>query len=445
MKIIEVLNENVIKSFWSKIKSWTKELSFKIINALQKLNFGNKISIKLENFKVDESTSSKDVTGRIAEYACAYYLNEALSRIGKFVVETKSEDLKKEYQNKINEFKKERSITEQQIQQGTDAGNKMAEDIYNTIIKNGDDLAFSKYKFEGGEILGVKNPANEGNTADLILTIKKDSKESVVQDITFSLKTYKGPTVSLGSSPMWMMLWKLFVDPNPKQIPSKQKDKETGLSKMKDFQIDPEQFAKTFKDGEKAFKIKDANKQAAIDYLNSPEGKEWAKNKEAERISRGMNPQKAKVKPGGNFLRDKNVGKFLTKNSEKYGLQPGERSDEALAKLFTQLHDYGVANLNQGDWKKYNEGIKSVLGFNVDVSYAAICKNKGITVVNSLTSQNFKDIYEALNREISVILVYKPGSASLGVKLVYDDKEINTLTLNIWKDGTAQFQFNTGA
>jgi hypothetical protein len=415
MKINEILKEGIINTFLSKVKKWSARIGYKIIASLKRLNFGQSTKISLNRKEVKESSDTKDVTGRIAEYACAYYLNESLSRLGKFVVETSSDELKKAYDDKITEFKKQRSITEEQIQQGTDAGNKMAEDIYDTIISEGDDLAFSKYKFEGGELLSVKNPANEGNTADLILSIRKDSEKSVVQDITFSLKTYKSPTVSLGSSPMWMVLWKLFIDPNPQQIPAKGKDKD-GSSRMKNFQVDPGQFGKTFQGGEKAFSIKDANKQAAIDYLNSPEGQDWAKQKEEERISRGMSPEKAKVKPGGNFLRDKNVGKYLTRNSQKYGLEPGQRSDEALAKLFTQLHDYGIANLNQGDWKKYNEGIKSALGFNVDVSYAAICKKKGITVVNSLTSQNFKDIYEALTRQISVVLIYKPGSASLGVK-----------------------------
>jgi hypothetical protein len=440
MRINDIIQESVLS--W--IKSLGKSVANRVITALARLGFGQKTTISLSGKGMSESADTKDVTGRIAEYACAYYLNESLSKLGKFVVETSSAELKRQYDDKIAQFKSERSVTDEQITQGTDAGNRIAEDIYNNIIKEGDDLAFAKYRFEGGERISVRNPANEGNTADLILTVRKDSAESVAQDITFSLKTYKGSTVSLGSSPMWMMLWKLFVEPAPGQIPAKGVDRATGQAKMKDFQVDPEEFAKQFAGGDKAFKIKDANKQAAVDYLNSPEGQAWAKKKEAERIARGMSPEKARVKPGGNFLRDKGVGQYLTKNSQNYGLEPGQRSDEALAKLFTQLHDNGVANLNQGDWKKYNEGIKSVLGFNVDVSYAAICKKKGITVVNSQTSQNFKDLYEALTKQVSVVLTYKPGSASLGVKLVYDGKEINTLTLNIWKDGTAQFQFDTG-
>jgi hypothetical protein len=376
MLINEILTESVLS--W--LESIGKSVSDSVINALSKLGFGQRTTISLSGKGMRESADTKDVTGRIAEYACAYYLNELLAQLGKFVVETSSAELKRQYDEKVAQFRKERAVTEEQIEQGTDAGNKIAEDIYNNIIEEGDDLAFSKYKFEGGDRISVRNPANEGNTADLILSVRKDSKESVVEDITFSLKTYKSPTVSLGSSPMWMMLWKLFVNAQPGQIPAKGVDKATGQAKMKDFQVDPEEFAKTFRGGDKAFKIKDANKQAAVDYLNSPEGQAWAKKKEAERIARGMPPEKARVKPGGNFLRDKGVGQYLTKNSEKYGLEPGQRSDEALAKLFTQLHDHGRANLNQGDWKKYNEGIKSVLGFNVDVSYAAICKKKGITV-----------------------------------------------------------------
>jgi hypothetical protein len=377
-------------------------------------------TVNISDFPVLEAKGQdKGANGRIAEYSCAYYLASELKNAG-IKVTSNIPVLKELFLNEIKKY--EKSLTAEQIQLASDAGKKMAESMYLSLINNGKDLVFTEYEFKteshSFDIEPTGASQNKGSTDDLVIHIKKDNSEEVAKKILLSLKVSANSTNSQGSKGPIPLLWKMFVDPSTKTVK-------------------PADFISIF--GEKGREFVDALadfKNAGREFLRSPEGQSWAKEKEEERLARGKSPSSAKVKADTNFFRAKEVGDYFTKTR-------GIPNEHKLSKLFVELYEHGKKNLNGGDWKKFNEGFKQAIGFDDVITYKAICDKSGIKVETSATSDAYKKLYMALENKIDVVLTYRPDSGGIGVILKYDNIIIDSLSCSIWKDGTIQFKFDS--
>jgi hypothetical protein len=362
----------------------------------------------------------KGANGRIAEYACAYFLAAALKQAG-LKVSSDVNQLRTLAQQEQAKYAK--SLTTQQIQVATDAGNAMGKSMYESIVTGGDDLVFVNYAFDPGQHTFDIEPTgaqqNKGSTDDLVIHLTKDGAEAVQHKILLSLKVSGSSANSQGSKGPLPLLWKLFVDPAAKTVK-------------------PADFVSHF--GAKGQEFVDALedfKRAGKEFLDSPEGQDWARRKEADRLARGKDPKKAKVKADTNFYRAKEVGDYYVKTR-------GHTPEHKLSELFVALYNQGSVNLNSGNWKQFNEGFKQAIGFDEVITYKTICDQQGVKeVVSSATSKAYKDMYRALNEKINVVLTARPGSSGIGVRVQYGNTVLESLTCSIWKDGTIQFKFDS--
>ena len=392
-----------------------------LANTVDKLKFGQEVKMSLSDFGLSEAKGQdKGANGRIAEYACAFQLAHLLRANGLNVL-SDVEHLKELAGEEALKYSK--SLTPQEIQIATQAGYRMAESMFNSIINNGKDLVFTEYEFipqqHSFKIEPTGAAQTKGSTDDMIIHVIKDGPKEVAKKILLSLKVSASKANSQGSKGPLPLLWKLFVDPSKKTV------------KAKDF-IDvfgPK--GKEFVDALEDFK------NAGREYLKSPEGQEWAKAKEQERLGRGISAKKAKVTASGNFFRAKEVGDYYTKTR-------GYKSEHKLSKLFVELYEHGKKNLNGGDWKRFNEGFKQAIGFDDVITYKAICDKQGVTdIVSSATSPAYQAMYRALENQIDVVLTSSGESGGIGVVLKYGDTVLDSLSCSIWKEGTIQFKFDS--
>ena len=392
-----------------------------LVNDIDRLNFGQEIEMSLNEFGLAEAKGQdKGANGRIAEYACAYFLAAALKQAG-LRVSSNVEQLQQLARAEAKKY--EKSLTPQEIQLATQAGNRMAESMYNSIFNKGKDLVFTEYEFipeqHTFDIEPTGAAQNKGSTDDMIIHVTKDDARTVAKKILLSLKVSAGKQNSQGSKGPLPLLWKMFVDPAQKTVKADDFIKVFG-AKGKEFVDALEDF-----------------KNAGREYLKSPEGQDWAKAKEQERIGRGKSPAKAKVTASGNFFRAKEVGDYYTKTR-------GYKSEHKLSKLFVDLYNHGKVNLNGGDWKQFNEGFKQAIGFDDVITYKAICNKQGVSeIVSSATSPAYQSMYRALENKIDVVLTANESSGGIGVKLTYGNTVLDSLSCSIWKEGTIQFKFDS--
>lgn len=414
MKIYDIISENIFTS----IGRWLSEKFTSLINTL---GFGQSSKINLGKIAMTEAKSQqKGANGRIAEYACAYFLAAGLQKAG-LRVRTDINQLQKLAQAEQAKYAKD--LTPQQIQLAVDSGNAMAEDMFNNIVNNGKDLVFVNYEFKpeqhSFDIEPTGAQQSKGTSDDMIIHVYKDGPEEFTHKVLISLKVYAGTESSQGSKSSKNALYKIFSDPT--------KDK-----------VKPAEFIQVFGDkGREFLEAMDEFKNFGRDvWWNSPEGQAYRK----EKIAQGSDPKKygpGAKKPGVNQLRAAALGDYFIKHK-------GYTPEHKLSQLFVDLFEYGKVNLNQGDWKRFNEGFKQAIGFDEVITYKAVCDAQGVSkVVNSGTSKAYQQMYQALNNNIDVVLTHRPGSSGIGVEIKYGDVVIKSLSLAMWKDGTIQFKFNS--
>jgi hypothetical protein len=411
MKINDIIAENIFTS----ISKWLTNTFTKIVRMLK---FGQEQTINLSGMSMNEAgikTSNKGGNGRIAEYSCAYYLAAGLKNFG-LRVNTDIETLQQLSRTEIAKHKN--TLSEQKIQIAIDAGNQMAKSMYESIINKGVDLVFTNYEFVAEqhsydiEPTGAKQ--GKGSTDDMVVYIKKDNDEVAIHKILLSLKVSADSGSSQGSKAPVPLLMKMFGPGSNDNV-----DDFIKLfgPKGKDFVDAIEEFKATTKE-----------------FWNSPEGLDYRNAK----IAGGSNPKKYNTKsPDSNQYRSQAAGDY-------FAAKRGYPNEHRLSKLFVALFDQGKVNLNQGDWKKFNEGFKQAIGFDDVITYKAICNSQGVSsVVSSATSPAYQTMYRALNSKIDVILTARPNSGSIGVEVKYGDTILRSLSCGIWKDGTIQFKFNS--
>jgi hypothetical protein len=414
MKIRDIINENI----FTRIGTW---LSNKFTSLINTLGFGQSSKISLGKIAMSEAKSQqKGANGRIAEYACAYFLAAGLKNAG-LTVRTNISQLQKLAQEEQAKYAKD--LTPQQIQLAVDSGNAMAQDMFNNIVNKGQDLVFVNYEFvpeqHSYDIEPTGAQQSKGTSDDMVIHIYKDGPEEFAHKVLISLKVYAGNESSQGSKSSKTSLYKMFADPT--------KDK-----------VKPADFISVFGDNGREFlaamdEFKDFGRDV---WWNSKEGQAYRQDK----IAQGSDPKKygpnAKT-PGTNQLRAAALGDYFIKNK-------GYTPEHKLSQLFVDLFEYGKINLNDGDWKRFNEGFKQAIGFDEVITYKAVCDAQGVSkVVNSGTSKAYQQMYAALNNKIDVVLVHRPGSSGIGVEIKYGDVVIKSLSLAMWKDGTIQFKFNS--
>jgi len=392
-----------------------------LIQKINDLSFGQSTSINLGELFLDEALGQdKGANGRIAEYSCALTLANTLVSNGLRVTSDIGK-LKDMADNEVVKYNK--SLGADQIRIAIDAGVKMAESMAKSIMNNGKDLVFTEYQFvpkkHSYDIEPTGAAQSKGSTDDLVIHIKEDNTDTVVKKILLSLKVSGGPANSQGSKNPMPLLWKMFVDPQAKTV------------KASDFVTVFGEKGKEFVEALEDFK------NAGREFLQSPEGQNYAKEKEQDRLQRGKSSSSSKVSANGNFFRSKEAGDYFTKTR-------GHKSEHNLSKLFVELYEHGRKNLNGGDWKKFNEGFKQAIGFDDVITYKAICDKQGVSeIVSSATSQSYQKLYQALENEIDVVLSHRPNSGGIGVTLTYKGQVIDSLSCSIWKDGTIQFKFDS--
>jgi hypothetical protein len=361
----------------------------------------------------------KGANGRIAEYACAHFLAQALKQANQRVV-SDMDLLQNLLQEEIQKYNK--SLTQQQINIAVEAGQAMGDSMLHSILNRGQDLVFVDYDFFAHEhtfdIQPTGSAQNKGTTDDMVICIQRD-KNTPAQKILLSLKVSASSSNSQGSKGPLPLLYKMFVDPKARKVKTQEF--------LKHFGNPAQQFVDIMQDF----------RAAGREFLASSEGQLWAKDKQAERIARGKDPKKSQVKADTNFFRSKEVGEYYTKTRKQV-------SSHCLGQLFVQLYNQGKNRMNQNDWEKFNQGFAQAIGFDEVITYKAICDESGVKqVVSSATSKAYQQMYRVLNKKIDVMLESKPNSSGIAVKVKCDNTVLDSLTCSIWKDGTIQFKFDS--
>ena len=237
--------------------------------------------------------------------------------------------------------------------------------------------------------------------------------------VLLSLKVSASDSNSQGSKSPLPLLYKMFVDPRANKVKADRFVEEFGpLGK---------EFVDLMEDFRKAGK----------EFLASDEGQAWAEAKYAERLARGKDPKKSRVKADTNFFRSKEVGDYYVRTR-------GQTSEHKLSELFVALYNQGKQRLAPDAWPQFNEGFKQAIGFDDVITYKTVCdKNTVREVVSSATNPAYQQMYRALNKKINVILECRAASSGIGVQVTYDNTVLDSLACSIWKDGTIQFKFDS--
>jgi len=212
----------------------------KIRSAFKSLKFGKKVKTKISLSKLNEEVDLKSRLGYLSEYATAASLAENIDKQGlKLTPRSDPKKLMDEYKTKRDEVKK-LGAKPSEIKRMEDAGSNMANQIFNDIVTNGEDLLTLTFDIE------LTGDSGKGVTkADLVLTITKDSKNEIIDKIVASLKAYKSSNINLSNSTFISLIKTIFYDSGA-NLPSKSDDfilrfakdygSEAELRKLKDLQ-----------------------------------------------------------------------------------------------------------------------------------------------------------------------------------------------------------------
>lgn len=409
IKYSEFLLENGFKKFIMSVVSV-------IIEAFKSLKFGQsrKISISDYNTISEAKSQDKGVNGLIAEYICARSLAEKLSKAGLSVVSDinhlaslESQAIKRLGSN----------ISAGELSRAINQGEAIATSMYESIIKDGQDLIFVDYNFvstnHSFDIVPTGASTTKGSSSDMSVIIRKKGRNEVLHEVLVSLKAYAGKTTSQGSNSSANALFQMFANVNNKRITKSE-------------------FINIFgSKGNEFYEALELFKMTGDEYLNSSEGAELRQYY----INKGIkNPKTA-----GNVARKQAIGDYFVKKH-------GYKQEHKLAELFVKLFDSNKNKLKlQGDYNNFSEAFKKIIGFDDVTTYNAIADKNGVIqeVVNSNVSGEYRKMYEAIKNKADVNLIHKEGTGSITVEVSWDNTVLRSLSLNMWKDGTIQFKFTS--
>ena len=212
----------------------------KIRGAFRSLKFGKKVKMKINMSTMNEQVDLKSRLGYLSEYATAASLAAIIEKQGlKLTARSEPKKLMDEYTKKTNEVKK-LGASQSEINRMDNAGSNMANQIFDDIATNGEDLLTLTFDIE------LTGDSGKGVTkADLVLTITKDSKNEIIDKIVASLKAYKSSNINLSNSTFISLIKTIFYDSGA-NLPSKSDDfilrfakdygSEAELKKLKDLQ-----------------------------------------------------------------------------------------------------------------------------------------------------------------------------------------------------------------
>jgi len=411
---------NIQEGFLKKIKTYL----LKIINSL---GFGKSASIPLGAISLNEATKqTKGGNGFVAEYVCAYELAKKLDGVG-LKVTSDIEKLKSEMKTKTKQFS-DAGLDSTQIRRATNQGEAIAESMFQSIIKNGEDLVFVDYKFKHGDHSYEVRPtgADTGKVTadDIELIVTKESKGRVETKILVSLKAYASSNTSLGSNSSVASLQKMFIGGEKQQ-----RNATTDAAFVKAFGALGKEMLDALED----------YKNEASGFMKS--NKKPAKELRAYWDAKG---KKASKKTGlyPNNLRAQEVGDNYTKKR-------GYKQEHKLSEIFVKLYNKGKTSVRKnGKESTLRKGLMEILGVDTSVvTYNAIANAEGVVteVVNSNVSDSYRRLYLAImnGADVNLTTVNRNGKSTIKVEVVYKGEKINGLTMSMWKDGTLQFKFDS--
>ena len=138
---------------------------------------------------ISESNDTIDLKSRLGYYselATAMYLSKIIQDHGYHITSNSNYNSFAElYHEKTSELIRH-GAPKSEIDRMDKSGKILAENIFDDIRTNGEDLAFLTFDIE---LTG--DSAKGKSKADLVLTISKDTKEQIIDKIEVSLKAYK--------------------------------------------------------------------------------------------------------------------------------------------------------------------------------------------------------------------------------------------------------------
>ena len=209
----QFINEAIFGKLVSLIKK-------KIRAALAKLSFGRskKIVINMKSLSEEADPQMIDTKSRLgfySEFVTAYYLADNVEKSGGRLTSSSSPNTLKELMNKKKSSLVDIGAKADEITRMDSAGMKLAEAVFEDIVLGGNDYPALEFdiKLTGDLEKGVSK-------SDLILTVRKLSKEEIIDQINASLKAYKTGQINLSNSTFMSLFSKLFYDipPHPSKF-----------------------------------------------------------------------------------------------------------------------------------------------------------------------------------------------------------------------------------
>jgi hypothetical protein len=216
MKPYKSLITEVSFNFLKPLKSLFTRIVDKIKSAISSLDFGKKISVRINmNMMNEETIDLKSRLGYYSEYVTGYELSKLIEQAGGNLTTERSKPsvLKAQMLQKKKEIlaadmkDKDRKALPGEMARMESAGSSLANQIFNDVILNDND--FNTLQFDihltGVEEKGISK-------SDLILTVGKMSKREIVDRISASLKAYKSANINLANKTFISLVKDLFYD-----------------------------------------------------------------------------------------------------------------------------------------------------------------------------------------------------------------------------------------
>ena len=188
-------------SFKKFTRGFVKTFKFirnKFKSLLNKLRFGQKISISLSSGKLNEEFDAghRALLGFYSEYICAVYLSEKLKNSGFKVIDNNIVSEANEYKKKLT------TVDHQQVKKTEDFGKELGKSIFEDIIKVEDIQLIEQFD--------IKRTGVPGFRADITVVVKKRDESDVYNLIEASLKSLSGNSFTIFSSTVNGFIWKVI-------------------------------------------------------------------------------------------------------------------------------------------------------------------------------------------------------------------------------------------
>lgn len=354
--------------------------------------------------------NQKGANGIIAEYQCAFALQELLAAKG-VRLRSSSAELRRLVSAKNAQFASE--LSSDHLKRAARQGDALARHICGCLEHRPASLMLPggfDYRRHEYEVIPTGHLTMKDDSGDILLKLFARGSADPVFECPISLKAYRGTTTSQGSKGGKAALTRLFLG----------KEKATEAEFLAAFGEDGKRFVDhlaRFKQVAKKF------------YADSAEGKAFVAAYEA---------RKGKGAKVNNPLRRKELGDYFEKVI-------GEPSEHVLARLYVSMFNAGFEKMKRGgDMVGFSEAMRFVLGFDQGVvTLNAVCLDDGpVSVENSEESGLHGRLRRILGSLRDVRFVNKPKSSTITVDFM---SAADTLSLNlaIWKDGTIQFKMDS--